>query len=107
MPSATAARYSVRCRQAGRAGKVRLLFDHAPLGLTTYGAELAGFELAGADRVFHPAKAVIDPAEVAVTVWSDAVAEPLAVRYGFEDRPTASLYNTQGLPASSFRSDDW
>lgn len=93
--------------QAGEDGKVRLLFDHAPHGLTTYGAELASFELAGADRVFHPAQAVIESAEVAITAWSEAVPEPQAVRYAFEDCPPAPLYNTQGLPASSFRSDDW
>jgi sialate O-acetylesterase len=91
----------------GEDGRVDLLFDHAPRGLSSFGAELAGFEIAGADRVFHAARAAIAPREKKVTVWSEAVSEPVAVRYGFEDCPPATLFNTEGLPASSFRTDDW
>ena len=88
-------------------GKIVLEFDHAPRGLTSFGKPLEGFEIAGADRVFRPARAVIAEREAAVAVWSGDVPEPLAVRYAFEDCPPASLYNTEGLPASSFRTDDW
>jgi sialate O-acetylesterase len=88
-------------------GKVVLRFDSAPRGLTSFGRELAGFEIAGEDRVFHPARASIAAREVAVTVWSEAVPDPVAVRYAFEDCPPATLYGAEGLPASSFRTDDW
>ena len=88
-------------------GKAVLRFDHAPRGLTSFGQGLAGFEIAGEDRVFHPAQAEIARREVAVTVWSENVPEPVAVRYAFEDCPSASLFSTEGLPASSFRTDDW
>ena len=88
-------------------GKAVLRFDHAPRGLSSFGRELAGFEIAGQDRVFHPAQAAIAAREVTVSVWSEQVPEPVAVRYAFEDCPPASLYNTEGLPASSFRTDDW
>lgn len=88
-------------------GKAVLRFDHAPRGLSSFGKELAGFEIAGEDRVFHPAKAAIAAREVAVTLWSEEVPKPVAVRYAFEDCPPATLYNTEGLPASSFRTDDW
>jgi len=68
-------------------------------------AELTGFEIAGADQVWHPAKAVIDGATVLVS--SESVPTPVAVRYAWADFPACSLYNAEGLPAFPFRSDDW
>ncbi len=68
--------------------------------------ELGGFTLAGADRVWHKAQATIDGDVVRVT--SDAVPQPVAVRYGWQHNPAdATLINAEGLPASPFRSDDW
>lgn len=80
-------------------------FDYAENGLTSMGKELTLFEIAGADRKFYPAKASIVSKEVRVT--SSAVPNPVAVRYGFRDFVVAELFNKGGLPASSFRSDDW
>ena len=42
-----------------------------------------------------------------ITVHSAAVANPVAVRYGFTDYVQGTLYNNQGVPASSFRTDRW
>lgn len=83
-----------------------LSFASAPGGLTRMGDELTSFEIAGKDRIFHPARAKIEGASQ-VVVWSDEVTEPVAVRYAFENTPAASLYSAGGLPASSFRTDDW
>ena len=70
------------------------------------GDAVQGFELAGADRRFHPATAKIDGD--AVVVSSDKVASPVAVRYGWRDNPEdADLINQEKLPASPFRSDTW
>jgi len=70
------------------------------------GGALQGFRLAGADRVFHPASAVIEGARVVVR--SDAAPAPVAVRYAWQDAPVdANLIGGSGLPASPFRSDDW
>ena len=70
------------------------------------GGGVQGFEVAGADRVFHPARARIDGDTVAVR--SDAVVTPVAVRYGWrDDAGKANLANAAGLPASPFRSDTW
>ena len=80
-------------------------FDHAPNGLTSFGKTLSAFEVAGEDRVFHPANARITGS--GVTVWSDSVRAPVAVRYAWKDWVTGDLYNTEGLPAAPFRSDDW
>lgn len=62
------------------------------------------FEVAGEDRVFHPAKAWIERSKVYVK--SDSVSRPVAVRYAFKDWADGDLY-CDGLPVSSFRTDNW
>ncbi len=62
---------------------------------------LGGFELAGADGRWHPAAAKIDGQSAIVT--SGDVANPVAVRYAWEPRPTqANLYNQAGFAALPF-----
>lgn len=84
--------------------KVLLSFDNAPY-LTSWEKPLTLFEVAGADKVFYPAKAVIKTNTV--TLVSDKVANPVAARYAFKEFCVAELYNNDGIPASSFRTDDW
>ena len=55
--------------------------------------------------MFHPAEALI--AGETLVVSSPAVPEPVAVRFGFGAADATNLWNGAGLPASSFRSDDW
>ena len=88
-------------------GKAYLTFATGPDGLAPYGRTLTGFEMAGADRVFHPATARIEKGKSRLIVACDAVPEPVAVRYAFRNVPEATLFNTSGIPASSFRTDDW
>lgn len=82
-----------------------LRFQQSPNGLTSFGKELTLFQIAGKDKVFHPAKATISGSSVAVS--SPRVPEPVAVRYAFTDFTGAELFSTEGLPVSSFRTDDW
>jgi len=84
---------------------INLTFDNASNGLTSYGKELSCFEVAGANKRFYPAKAFIT--RTGVTVLSQMVAEPVAVRYAFKDFVVGDLFSTIGLPVSSFRTDDW
>jgi sialate O-acetylesterase len=84
-------------------GKVRLRFSHAEGLRTADGGPPKGFAVAGADGKFVWADATIEGSEV--TVWSGAVARPLAVRYAWADNPEANLVNRAGLPASPFRTD--
>ncbi len=86
-------------------GSAVLKFSHVAEGLVAKGGALKGFELAGKDKVYHKAKARIDGKTVVVT--SAAVVRPAAVRYAWDDNPDCNLYNSAGLPASPFRSDDW
>lgn len=87
--------------------QVELSFDTGSRALAVRGdGRLQGFELAGADRLFHPAEATID--DNRVVVRSAAVPSPVAVRYAWKDAPVdANLVNDAGLPASPFRSDGW
>jgi sialate O-acetylesterase len=66
---------------------------------------LSGFTIAGEDRFFAPAVAVLEGDEVVVS--SNAVLNPVAVRYSWADVPEGNLYNREGLPAPPFRTDDW
>lgn len=84
-----------------------LTFRTSTSTLAPLGNELAGFEVAGADRVFHPATAKIEQGKGRLIVYSNEVQEPVAVRYAFRNYAEASLFNTSGIPASSFRTDDW
>ena len=87
-------------------GTARLTFDYAVDGLATSdGMAPSHFEIAGADRNFHPAVAVIDGSEL--IVFSDHVRQPVAVRYAFTSHAQPNLMNKQRLPASSFRTDRW
>lgn len=84
---------------------IRLSFDYVGSGLVARGGPLTGFEIAGSDQKFVPAKAEIDGASVVVS--SAEVTTPAAVRYAFKNWAQPNLFNAEGLPASSFRTDDW
>jgi sialate O-acetylesterase len=85
---------------------VKLTFDHAKYGLTSFGKELKNFTVAGENRKqFFPATAFIT--RDGVTLFSPSVEKPVAVRYAFENYVVGELFNNEGLPASSFRTDDW
>ncbi|NBW95860.1 MAG: sialate O-acetylesterase [Planctomycetia bacterium] len=69
-------------------------------------AEPVGFTIAGADKTFVAAKGKILP-DGRIEVWSDAVAEPVAVRYAWADNPVCNMYSAAGLPLTPFRTDDF
>lgn len=89
-------------------GAIRVVFDHAGTGLKSRdGGPLRRFEIAGEDRLWKWAEATID-GDDAVLVSSPEVSAPVAVRYAWAANPEgANLVNSEGLPASVFRSDDW
>jgi sialate O-acetylesterase len=85
--------------------KIRIKFRYTDKGLVSKGGELKGFAIAGKDKRFYWADAEISDDEV--IVWSSNVPEPVAVRYAWAANPVCNLYNSAGLPASPFRTDDW
>jgi len=86
---------------------VRIRFDHTGKGLAFKGGDqLQGFMIAADDRKFVWADATIDGKDVVVS--SPAVTSPASVRYAWADKcPWANLFNQEGLPAQSFRTDNW
>jgi sialate O-acetylesterase len=84
---------------------LRVRFTHAGTELSSRGGPVTALELAGADKVFHGATAVIETDTLLVS--SPEVSDPVAVRYAWTNAPAANLYNDSGLPAVPFRSDNW
>lgn len=86
--------------------QVILEFSNAENGLMAKGKQLKYFAIAGADKKFIWADAVIKNNKVIVS--SALIKKPVAVRYAWADSPVeANLYNKEGLPAAPFRTDDW
>lgn len=83
-------------------------FDNLGSGLSTpdkYGY-VKGFEIAGADKVFYFAKAQI--VNDKVMIYSEKVSNPVAIHFGWaDDASDNNLYNKEGFPADSFRTDNW
>jgi len=80
-------------------------FKDVPNGLTSYGKTLEQFEIAGANKIFRPATAVIRNGTIVLNSLSVPV--PVAVRYAFKDFIVGELFSSEGFPVSSFRTDDW
>ncbi|MBN2211551.1 MAG: hypothetical protein JW709_09170 [Sedimentisphaerales bacterium] len=85
--------------------KIRVYFTHTGSGLIARDGDLKEFTLAGKDRIFHPARAVID--DDTIVVSSPDVPHPVAVRFAFRNGPEPNFFNAEGLSASPFRSDNW
>jgi len=90
-----------------KGNQIILTFDNIGSGLSTpNNDELKGFEIAGSDKVFYSAKAIIKGNKIIVS--SDKVQNPVAVHYGWADDDTAiNLFNKEKFPASPFRTDNW
>lgn len=80
-------------------------FDHVS-GFSSY-CEYTGFEIAGEDRVFHSAQAKTDYRTRMVSVWSEEVTKPVAVRYCFRNFLLGNLKTNRGLPFAPFRTDNF
>ncbi|ATC63821.1 hypothetical protein CMV30_07600 [Nibricoccus aquaticus] len=86
-------------------GRVCLHFNYTAGGLIQRGEKLTGFAIAGADRKWHWADATLVGDTVIVS--SPDAPHPVAVRHAWQSNPAVSLFNTAGLPAVPFRTDDW
>ncbi len=84
-----------------KGSRIEVSFDYVADGLVSDGP-LTGFEIAGNDGVFYPAKALITDDKI--IVFSKKVMSPAHVRYGWKNWFVGTLFNSEGLPASSFSS---
>ncbi len=85
--------------------KVRIFFHYGE-GLTFDGAPNKYFEIAGNDQIFKPADEVVIERSY-VEVSHPEINNPMAVRYAYSNLAEGNLFNEAGLPASTFRTDDW
>ena len=85
--------------------KIRIFFDYADMGLKSDGNNLSHFQICDIKKNFVHAKAKIDGNSV--VVWNDKITEPIAVRFGWSNTAEPNLFNNAGLPASTFRTDNW
>lgn len=93
-------------RAEAQGDAMRVHFKGTERGFKTLdGQAPTEFQLAGADKVFKPAQAVIEGD--AIVVKSPEVSAPVAVRYAFVQSPKINLTNGGGIPVPPFRSDDW
>lgn len=89
-----------------RKNTIELSFDHFGSGLAVSdGKELSWFSIAGADRKFIPAKAVIKGNKIIVSCAETQ--KPVAVRFAWDETAMPNFINKEGLPASPFRTDQW
>ena len=76
-------------------------------------SDIQGFEVAGADKVFHPAIAshFWRPGggywDEYISIVCPEVSQPVALRYCFRNFQLGNLKNGAGLPLFPFRTDDW
>jgi sialate O-acetylesterase len=89
--------------------KAIITFDHTGQGLKAidkYGY-IKGFAIAGKDHKFYWAKAILSGTN-SIEISCTEVPDPVAVRYAWGNNPDdANLFNSAGLPASPFRTDQW
>ncbi|MDB2625652.1 sialate O-acetylesterase [Flavobacteriaceae bacterium] len=83
--------------------KLIVTFDFVGSGLTSYDKELAAFEIAGADKKYVKAKAYIENNKI--YIYSSKIQNPKYARYAWKDTSVASLFNKEGLPASTFTTE--
>jgi sialate O-acetylesterase len=86
---------------------ITLTFDHVGAGWRPFDVrEPRGFAIAGEDKKFVWAQAKILE-DGRISVFSDQVANPVAVRYGWAENPVVNMFNHAGLPLTPFRTDEW
>lgn len=89
-----------------KGGKAILQFSEIGSGLASRDAKpLTHFTIAGEDQKFVKATATIDGEKVIVA--AEAVSDPKAVRFAWDELAMPNLVNKEGLPASPFRTDTW
>jgi sialate O-acetylesterase len=84
--------------------KIELEFDSVSEGIEIRDGKNL-FKIAGDDKQFVNADTKI--VNNKLIVWSEKIDNPKAVRYAWHNNATATFFNKSGLPASSFRTDNW
>ena len=89
-----------------RGGEIEVAFYNGESGFSPW-HDIVGFEIAGEDKVFHPAKIRRGTQLNTVIVKSGKVPAPVAVRYCFRDFQVGNFTGRRCLPVIPFRTDNW
>lgn len=65
----------------------------------------SGWVIAGADKAWHPA--TVEVKDNTVVLTSKAVPQPVAARYAWAEMPVVTMWSTDGLPVTQYRTDEW
>ncbi len=88
--------------------KAIITLENTGYGLHSKTEPFMGFEIAGDDKVFYPATVEnVRGKNNQLSVFSDKVKKPISVRYGFKNYQYGNLYNSYGIAALPFRTDNW
>jgi len=85
--------------------KIRLTFKNVITGLRSTGKTPSQFLVAGPDQIFFLAGAKIEGKTIIVS--SKKIANPVAVRFCFDDISMPDVFSSEGLPLAPFRTDNW
>jgi sialate O-acetylesterase len=85
--------------------KARISFENAGKALVCRGQNVLHCRVAGTDRKFVDAEAQVDGNTL--LVGNDAIKNPVAVRFCFDNNSTPNVFSSEGLPVAPFRTDDW
>jgi len=88
-----------------KGNKMEISFHYLTGNLQAKGKEITELYICGPDKVFHKASAEIKKDKL--VVYHKEIKQPLAVRFGFSETAMPNLFNSNGLPVSPFRTDDW
>ena len=84
-----------------RGSEVEVFFRHADEGLSPW-QDIRGFEVCGADGVYHEAQARLNEPNKSVIVTAEAVSHPVGVRYCYRAFLPGNLRNHRNLPVFPF-----
>ncbi len=87
--------------------KIKLDFEFCNRDFFLDSKNVNGFTIAGADKVFFPAKVTVNKNNKSLILHHPKIEKPVAVRYGFEDCFESNLQTKSKLPIAVFRTDSW
>jgi sialate O-acetylesterase len=85
--------------------KITISFNNIGSGLFIKGENATCFEIAGLDKKFLSAQAILEGDKI--IVFNNNIKKPTAVRFAFSNTAIPNLFNKEGLPVNLFRTDNW
>ncbi len=84
-----------------------LIEFNTKLSLTSKKKYDSNFTIAGKNKIFYPAKVILNKEENTLELFHPKVKKPVAVRYAWSNWYSSSLFDKQGVPIPPFKTDQW